>query len=289
MDQARQLGVSRGTRESNLRRGRWVAVAPGVYRLAGSPATWQQRALAACLAAGPGAVLSHDAAGAVLGLAGIRRPPVEVAVPPGRRPGAVRRLAVVHRPRRLEGIDVARVGPIPVTAPARTVIDQAGRLSVHGLASLVDDVLCRGLTSPAHLLRRVEALRSPGRSGLATLERVLEVWDAGPPAGSGAEMDLVRFLVARGFPMPVRQHPIVRQGRVVARVDLAWPPARLALELDSERWHGGGRAYHRDKARLLSIAAAGWEVLAVTPRNLADGAGEHLLAAIEVRLADEGR
>src|SRR5437763_16824946 len=75
--------------------GRWVRVGPGVYRLAGVPVTWEQRGLAACLIAGPPAVVSHRSAAVLLGISGFRPGHLEITVPPGR--GNRNPLARVHR------------------------------------------------------------------------------------------------------------------------------------------------------------------------------------------------
>ncbi|MGH9278918.1 MAG: hypothetical protein ACRD12_12545, partial [Acidimicrobiales bacterium] len=65
-----------------------------------------------------------------------------------------------------------------------------------------------------------------------------------------------------GLPQPTRQHWI---GPIRARVDLAYPHERIAIELDSFRWHGGRRPFHSDRARGNRIVAAGWQLLRGTP------------------------
>ena len=99
---------------------RWVPVARGVYRLAGVPVTWNQRALAACLLAGPGAVVSHRSAAVVWGVSGFRPGRVEITVPPGA--SARSTLARVHR----SVVTGVRRDGVPVTQPARTIVDLAG-------------------------------------------------------------------------------------------------------------------------------------------------------------------
>lgn len=284
--QAKERGMSNATIRNRLRQGRWARVCRGVYRLVGSPGTWEQRALAACLALGPGTALSHGAAAAVLKMADMRKGPIELVVPPGQSPAAKAGDVVVHRPSQLPASDLCRVGPLPLTKPARTIIDMAACLSVYGLQRLVDDTLCRRLVSRERLLGRASALCGRGRAGSAKLRFALEAWVPGRPADSSAEVDLVRHITSSGIPTPVRQHTIVVQGRSgVLRVDLAWPGARLAVELDSEMWHDTPRAFHEDKARMVRLASAGWEVLPITPRNLKGPAGVELVAAIRQRLA----
>ncbi|MGH9073246.1 MAG: hypothetical protein ACRDZQ_03875, partial [Acidimicrobiales bacterium] len=285
LDQARHYGMSQTAVRRCLRQGRWAVAARRLYRVTDARVTWDQRALGACLLAGPGAVASHGAARRLLGLGSAKDTPIEVLLPAGRMCVLPVGLGIVHRTRRLDGADVASVGPVPVTGPGRTLVDLAPRLSMRALEWLVDEMLSRRMTSRDALLRRVAALSGRGRPGAASLRQVLEAWSPGPPAGSEAEMHLIRLLVGRGIAEPSRQHPIIANGRVVAVVDAAWPVARLALELDSERWHGGGLAYHRDKDRTLRIEAAGWHLLSVTPRLMEGPSLLHLLEAIRSGLS----
>ncbi|MGI8983232.1 MAG: type IV toxin-antitoxin system AbiEi family antitoxin domain-containing protein, partial [Acidimicrobiales bacterium] len=84
--QAVALGVTPSAVQHRLRTGRWELVRPGLYRLPGSPRTWEQRLMAVTLAAGPGAVASHCSSAALLGLAGFRRTGrFDVTIPRSRR------------------------------------------------------------------------------------------------------------------------------------------------------------------------------------------------------------
>ncbi|MGH9070059.1 MAG: type IV toxin-antitoxin system AbiEi family antitoxin domain-containing protein [Acidimicrobiales bacterium] len=295
--QAKSCGASEDAIRSWVQRGVWERMGRGVYRIAGSPNTWDQRALATCLVLGPGTALSHGAAGAIHCFPGMPRRVIEVAVPNQRRP-VLHGQVLVHRPRQLAGVDLCSVGVLKLTTPARTVIDQASQLSYYRLASLVDHILCRRSTSLDFFLRRVDALAGRGRPGSALLRQVLEAWTPGGAgsarAGSGgagsaraesdAEMHLLRQLLELKLPRPQLQHPVVHRGRVIARTDFAWPEHKLALELDSEAWHDTPEAFHGDKARTLRLASAGWEVLAVTPRNLTEGLAGVLAEALRRRL-----
>jgi very-short-patch-repair endonuclease len=87
-----------------------------------------------------------------------------------------------------------------------------------------------------------------------------------------AEMRLTRRLVAAGVPPPVHQHEVHHHGRLVARLDLAWPHARVGYELDSRRWHSSPAAHQRDLVRHNALRALGWTVFQATPAQLrADG------------------
>jgi very-short-patch-repair endonuclease len=74
-------------------------------------------------------------------------------------------------------------------------------------------------------------------------------------------------LVLAGLPTPVTQHVITQAGRFVARVDLAWPEHRVAVEYDGT-WHATTEQFHADRRRLNGLAATGWIVLHVTATRL---------------------
>src|SRR5258708_5677602 len=93
--QARACGMSLATIDRRLTSGVWERLYPGVYRLAGAPATWQQALLAACLALGADAVVSHRAAAALWLFPGFAQRGIELSVPRGR--WRMRGLKV-HRP-----------------------------------------------------------------------------------------------------------------------------------------------------------------------------------------------
>lgn len=153
---------------------------------------------------------------------------------------------------------------VPLTHAARTLADLARNSSRDLLEEAVDDVLCRRLTT---LERLADA--APPR-----LRSVLAAWTPGALPGSPAEMALVRQLLDAGLPQPVRQYWIASAH---ARVDLAYPAERIAIELDSFRWHAGRRAFDSDRSRGNRIVAAGWRLLWATPGMDVGGAATTLL------------
>lgn len=290
-DQTEAAGISAGARKRRIRSGRWISMAPGVVAVAGSAATWRQRTLAAVLAAGPAAVASHSTAAALFGLSSCPFRIVEITVPRGRSHRS--RLASVHETTRLPRSDVTSIDRIPVTRPARTLVDLAAVAPRAVLEEAVDDAVIRRLTTLARLERRAGDLAGSGRSGSVLLRRVLACWGEGDMPEGVAEMRLIRRLVANGLPAPVRQHTVCDgAGRVAARPDLSYPDARVAVELNGFRWHATPAGYSRDQARLRRLAALGWLVLPATPADLAgDGrglAGEVAAALEHVHAARRG-
>ena len=254
------VGMTDAQIEFRVRAGRWVRESPGLYRMAGVPVTWNQKALAACLAAGPGAMVSHRSAAVVWGVSGFRPGSIEITVPDGR---SVRsRLATVHRSAS-PGMPAKRQG-LPVTRPSRTILDLAGVVRSDLLEEGVDDVLCRRLC-------RLEELVTPaGRRGSAVLREVLAAWNGDGLAEGVAEMRVVRALLAAGLPAPVRQYEIWVDGVLIARVDLAYPPFRLAMELDGFRWHAGRGPFRSDRLRRNRIERVGWRLLEAAPEDVDD-------------------
>lgn len=276
-----------------VRSGRWRRVSRGVYAVAGAPETFEQRALAACLAAGPDALLSYRTAGAIWGLPGCdgarrRDAPVEVLVAHdghgGHRMAGVR----LHRSRRLSSKDRAVVGSLPVTTVSRTLVDLAMPPETeHQLADRVDDAVCRQVVTVDRLSRRAAAVCGRGRPGTRRMRAVLATWTAPRRAPASApEARLARWMRSEGLGGEP-EHGVVAGG-VRCRLDWAWPDARFGLELDSFRWHGAPGRYRASLERAARLRAEGWEIHGVTPQQV-DQRDPAVLAAIGRVLAERRR
>ena len=137
-EQALACGVASTTITRGLNAGAFERLYPGVYRLGGAPTTWRQSLLAACLAMGDGAVVSHGPAAGLFSLSGFPQRGVEVSVPRDRRRA---RGITCHRPMTLAKVDVTVVAAIPVTTPERTLIDLASMLPPEQLEGTLDEFL----------------------------------------------------------------------------------------------------------------------------------------------------
>ena len=262
--QARQFGLSTRQVGRRVDRGQWVRVVRGVYPVAGAPVTWQQTALAACVAGPPFTVTSHLTAAALRGLI---TPPLlpHVTVPKG----ASSRLpiATVHRGD-LDPAERERQFGIPCTAIVRTLIDCAPLLGYRALESMVDDALRRKLTTVA-ALELPNGL--PGRKGVDRLRRALEAWAGDIMLGSPSEVRIQRQLRAWGYPSVTRQHPVYDvDGRLVGRLDLAWPDRLIGIEYDSDQWHNPRRWVH-DESRHAAAVRMGWNLLHADKADLRAG------------------
>jgi very-short-patch-repair endonuclease len=248
-----------------------VRVAPGVFRIAGCPVTWQQRALAACLAGAGCAVVSHLTAAAVFGL-GVAPLLPHVTVPVGA--SARSRLARVHRAP-LDARDLTHLMGMPVTTASRTIVDVAMLLPRQAFFDLVDTALQRRLATRDGVLSVGDRLATDrGRRGRAALllDDALSVWTPGPAPDSPAEMRMIRRLVEWGFRMPERQH-VVRDAnrRFVARIDLAWPDSKIGLEYDGVEAHGPRRVESDDR-RQARLEALGWHIVRAEKADVRPGA-----------------
>ena len=258
-EQARRCGLTHRQIGRRLASGRWVRLAPGVYRIAGAPITDPQRAYAAVLAAGQARSWSGATALALLGVG--RAPAVPtIARPPS---ASARTRACVVRRSPVDPQDRTAVGPIPCTTPARALLEAAPSLTDEALEGMVDDVLDRRLATPAGLLGAIR--RAPmghGRSGAPRLRAAMEPWLGGIVPGSPAEARLVRRPVGLGAsdagptargPVAVRvgSRSSIWPGRVRwpgwsttarGRTPRAVWPAMSSARKACARWDGGSDA-----------------------------------------------
>lgn len=260
--QALDAGVTEHQIEERLRSAIWVRVARGVYRHAAVRSTPESRLLAACKAYG--ALASHHSAAALHGIDGYKLDRVEVVVAKGR----VRRIpgARLHHSTQMHlAPSVDRHG-IPCTRPGRTVLDLAGSVTRATLDCTIDSVLRKGLLRLNDLWQVLASHSKPGRTGCVALRNALlaRSGEGGVPLSDWSRM-VADLLASSGQPRPVFEHRVEgRDGEFVAQVDLAYPSARLAIELDSVGWHFNLKSFVDDPRRRNSLFVAGWNVLTFT-------------------------
>ena len=179
--QCRELGISRNVVQRLVERGRWQREAPGIYRVAGTARTWHGRALAATLASGPTAVVSHRSAAHLWGLAGFGPTGrIEVTVARHRRPRE-RPGIVVRETTSTTLLAATRREAIPVTGAARTLVDLAAvATSRTEVVAALDEVRRLRLASWDELWATFSAHAHPGRPGIALLRSALDQRYRGP-------------------------------------------------------------------------------------------------------------
>jgi very-short-patch-repair endonuclease len=226
-----------------------------VYAVGCLVMTAHARALAAVLACGPDAVLSHRSAAGLWELVPAPGTPVDV-IAVGKRQ---HRGVVAHRSRTLAPGDVARRWGIPVTTPLRTLVD---------LADVVDDATLDRAVNEALLLRLVRRedlagarARAPGRQAVTRLQPFVEVEDA--PTRSVLEDAFLALVERHGLPRPE-----VNQRIAGYEVDMLWRAERLVVELDGRAAHDRSQAFERDRERDAELMGAGFRVVRITWRRL---------------------
>lgn len=244
----------------------WRPVLRGVFADPDLPLTHVTMCRAAQVVMPPEAVIAGRSAAALHGVPHLSSAdPVEVIVPPGIRFGPVAGLIV--RSTRLADSDVQRPGGLRCTTPHRACWDIARGMFGHDLIESVvflDAMLRTGTVDPGVAYRQFTAeLPRPRGSTRARQAYLL----ADGRAESPPESRLRVSLVLAGIPKPVPQYEITMDGRFVARVDLAWPDHRLAVEYDGH-WHADAAQLRKDRRRLNRLVTAGWTVLHVTDDRL---------------------
>jgi hypothetical protein len=279
---ARFVGLTDDQIEHRLHTGEWVELHRNAYRIAGAPLTWKGELLAACWAGGFRAVASHRSAAALYELAGGRQNIAEIMCPRWRRAKHPR--LEVHESIALDACDVGLVEGIPVTRPERTLLDLGAVCRPLVVAMAFDKARERRLVSYASTERALRRLARPGRPGVRVLRQVLASRDRNA-RGPQSEMEtrMLSIIERHGLPRPVPQYEVVVNGRFVARVDAAYPDARIAIEYQSFQEHVGAVPLVRDSRRANQLRAVNWTQITVTYPELIDGAVE-FCAAIRAEL-----
>lgn len=259
-----EIGLTHRMIDRRTAAGRLHRIHHGVYMVGHASLTREGRWMAATLACGPGAVLSHRSAAAHLGIRASASTRIDVSS--AERAGRSRAGIAVHSGETLIAADVAVVRAIPCTSVARTIVDLAAVLDRDAL----EYALHRAQLRPRSLdLGDLTALldRLRGRAGTARLRSLLgrpaDLTDA--EAKSRLERAFLALCRKAGLPrsrvnawIPL---PIPAGG---LEVDFSWPDYRLVVETDSRDIHDTSRARRNDAARDRALALAGWRVVRYT-------------------------
>jgi very-short-patch-repair endonuclease len=266
-----RLGLTEQMIKTRVRHGGLHRFHRGVYAYGHRSITIESRWMAAVLAFGPDAVLSHRSAGQLWGL--VPRSSIAPEITKPRRAGERPHL-VVHRGQ-LPGDEVVRVRGIPVTSVPRTMFDLAGMLKEREVERAWNEMEVRKYTDPLSVPDLME--RYPGRKGSVVLARL-----AGRktlPVGitrNDLEEAFLALVDRHGLPRPRMNVHIPLRGRFY-EIDCFWEELRVAIELDGGGAHGTTRAFQKDRERDRILLAEGyrparitWDQLQHTPTEVAD-------------------
>ena len=266
----RRCGVGAVTQRRLIDRGILRIAERGVFTVASSLATFEQRCAVVC-ARHPGGFVTGPSAGRLYGL---RRMPSSTAVHVAVRHGVHHMRSAGVRYRQTTAIWNAdrelRPDGIVAASPARLAFDLAADLPALDLLSAVEQLIESGRVSAAELVAIERRLGHPARPGSGSFARILARFGAREVGDSHAEVALADALERRGV-------PIERQSRVLAfpngrsaRIDLAVPSAQWGIELDVHPEHRSLEGHARDAGRVRHLHRAGWQIEQVSERDMED-------------------
>ena len=256
--------------------GRLHRVHVGVYAVGHARLTVRGRWMAAVLACGPEASLSHRDAGALWRVRRDSRYLIDVTSP-GRTRHAQPGIDV-HRPRLFEDDERTVIDGIPVTTLPRTLIDLAFVLRLDQLRYAFHEAERRGILDLAEL-ERVRA-RFKRRRGLKMIDLLVAQHRPVPHmTRSALEMLFVEVIREAGLPQPA-----VNVWLLDMEVDFVWWAQRLVVEVDGGDYHDAPSARDRDHRRDAALQAAGYKVLRVSDRWLVTAPGD-VAATVRTLLA----
>jgi very-short-patch-repair endonuclease len=233
---------------------------PGVYVLAGAAESFEQRLWVAWLAVGPGADVSHEAAAQLHAIPNVIRNRITLTTAHG-----------WHQ--RLQGIFVHQLDDVlsdhrtairglPVTTPARTIVDLAAVVHPARLASIVEDTHHARIASYLEVGRCMTSVARRGKPGVGRLARVLDRLTATKAKSmSKLERKLFELVDAAGLARPISQFPFPGRQFTNGCVDAAYPDVKLIIEVDGRSWHSRIADMKRDRERDAEAARHGWQTL----------------------------
>jgi predicted transcriptional regulator of viral defense system len=260
LPQLQSAGLTASAVRNRVAAGKLQRLHQGVYVVGLAKPSREARYIAAVLACGPGAALSHRSAADLLGLRRCSRPTIEVTAP--RRTGKSRPAIEVHRATGLEPRDVTYVNGIPCTTVARTLLDLAETLDQTALERTIEraeTLKIFDLTAVVDVLNR-----AGNRKGAKTVRAALSSY-LPEPAFTRSELEKRFLALCKEAGVPKPKVNTFGDGK---EVDFRWPDVRLIAEVDSLRHHGTRAAFERDRRRDQELTMNGWRVVRFTWRQV---------------------
>ncbi len=258
-----ELGFSRHAIRHRVQTGRLLLLHRGVYAVGHRAVSRDGRLMAAVLAVGPGAVLSHRSAAELWGIRRTSRERIEVTVPRALRP---RPGIEIHRKDVPPDERTTRHG-IPVTTVPRTLVDLAKVLRPGELRRAAEQAEVNRLADPLPLNAVVQ--RHAGGHGVKTLRALSNEGIQPRITRSELEQKFMTLIETSGLPKPETNAAIQLQGTWI-EVDCLWRKQKLVVELDGHAYHSSREAFERDRERDRRLEANGYRVIRITWRQLRD-------------------
>ena len=259
--QLRCSGFTDGAIQWKVQAGALDEMLPGVFRLRGTPRTWEQRIMAACLWGGPHACASHKSAAALWMFDGFDPGPVEISALKQNRTQLAFK---VHRTLVGPALTTRKRG-IPVTNAFRTLRDVLTVVGEDRGNQLFDEALRKGLVSMASLQETLHREAGSGHRGVGVLRRLVEQRSPGyQPSASELQAATRRLFVAAGIQFVEEFEVIDDDGRFVARVDFKLLGSPVVIEADGRANHSSKLDWQHDLDRRNALTAQGLGVIHVT-------------------------
>ncbi len=257
-------GIGNRMRHEMCRTGELVLACEGVYRLGGLPWSWESDLLEVCWAQTPQGWASHRSAARLWGASGFNDRALDVLVSRHRRRPRPNPQLRLHESKLLVARDVTMLRNIPVTSPARTIVDVAAVASEERVEYLVETMQRLRRCTIDEIEEAALRLAVPGRRGRKKL-RVILARQGGRERhiDSPTNLRLRSLLVKAGLGEPVMELRVEALGRTYY-ADLAYPNERVVLECVSVKFHLRNEFYDKDSARRNAFLASGWIVLEFT-------------------------
>jgi very-short-patch-repair endonuclease len=254
------LGLGARAVQQRASVGRLHRVHRGVYAVGHAALRKEGRWLAAVLACGPAAVLSHASAAAHWGLLQSEATRIDVTAPASRHGAAGLRL---HRSRSLDARDTANHEGIPITTVPKTLLDLAATVQPHRLERALAQA--ERLRLYDHNAIEDVIARANGHRGRAALARAI----AREPKFTRSELEAWFLELVRdaALPEPLVNLSLTAPDHPRLEVDFCWPSHRLIVELDGWETHRTRAAFEADRRRDAALQAVGWRVLRFTRRT----------------------
>lgn len=278
-DQLAEIGIGKSATSIRLHTGRLHQVHAGVYLVGHGLLSRQGRWMAAVLATGPQAVLSHWSAAALWMIRPSSRSAVDVTTPHKSRSWD----GVQRHHKALPSDEVTVKDGIPVTTVPRTIFDLAATADVDVIASMLRESEHRNLWDRLSLPHLVE--RYPGRRGVKKVRLALRRITEEPSGRKRSKLEerFAPFLRRHHLPFP-RFNDWILIGPKRYQVDCHWPGTSQIVELDGWEGHGTRSAFRDDRARDRALRVAGYSVTRLTWNQL-DDEPEQIAADLRTLLA----